>query len=245
MYIFIKKINKYVLLYARLTRLKRVLVDFFLGLTVVSLINIQFNISFKNFIFALLVSLLSVLFAYGINDIEDAEDDAKDIAKKQRNIISNGTLKKSTAFKLIYINLAACLILSINLGIIPSVIILLTLLLGYLYSSKKYRLKSIPFMDFISHGFFLGAFQVFLFLAISNINNINIYQILVAFGVWIFSIGGCIFNQVRDFEVDRISNIKNTVQLFGLSTGKFLYKIGYSLGSLIILIGLVMQMIQI
>jgi 4-hydroxybenzoate polyprenyltransferase len=232
---------KYLIYFAKLSRFKVVFFDFFWLLTLVSLFTINFKISILDFLLGVLVSLSVILFGFAINDVEDADDDVKDEKKKKRNVISNGELSKSFAWKMIALTIALPLMLSlIFFGIYEIILVTLALIAGYGYSSKRLRWKSIAFLDFLSHGFFLSAFQIILFILIASV-EFGIKEFVIVIGAWIFSIGGCIYNQVRDFEVDKLAKLKNTTQTFGLATGKILFIGGYSFGTILFVLGLIMN----
>jgi 4-hydroxybenzoate polyprenyltransferase len=96
---------------------------------------------------------------------------------------------------------------------------------GFFYSWKLIRLKSIPLLDFISHGFFLSG-SIFLtsYLAMSPYNN-TILPTLIVFSL--YSFGSALFNQTRDFKVDRETNINNTASVLGYEFSVFLQNIFY------------------
>jgi 4-hydroxybenzoate polyprenyltransferase len=162
---------------------------------------------------------LAMAFPYIINDVEDADDDALDPKKVLRNPISNKSLTKGEGYlvALFTSSLALCLYVLIavtldsywTLGI--GVVIIF---FAFVYSWKKIRLKSWPILDLVSHGFMLSAGH-FLAAYFAFSESIRFEMLLLAAVTYLISIRGDLENENRDFEIDKLTKIQNTVQLIG------------------------------
>jgi 4-hydroxybenzoate polyprenyltransferase len=162
-----------------------------------------------------IVSLLLMAFAFAINDIEDAPDDAQDKAKQKRNPISARRLGLSEARVFTLLLALAALILSGRLGNNALYLTIAGLMLGFLYSFKGVRLKSMPVLDLLSHGLFLAVIQ-FLLAGLAFGAPWSFPLLAAALGIYGISILGDIRNELRDFEVDRATGIRNTASVFNL-----------------------------
>ena len=157
-----------------------------------------------------LSNLLLTAFSYTINDIEDAEDDFYDLKKRLRNPIASNDLSKnqSIIFSLGLLTVGLISLYSIN----PIVLTLgiINIIIGFLYSWKRVRLKSTPILDLFSHVIFLGSVQFFtIYLAF---RPLDLYIIPFLMIIIPFSVMNEMFGELRDFEVDKITDINNTVQ---------------------------------
>lgn len=190
-------------------------------------------------ILIIVVNILTQCFAFMFNDVEDAQDDATNPKKLKRNPISNGTLTKKEGY------LAAGLValLSVFLFAIlaikyqPWAVIILaisTLVIMFLYSWKKIRFKSIPVVDMLSHIYMLaGAPFLLAFLCIKQ--SMNAFGWLGLAIVMIVSCYGVLENQIRDFETDRNTKIKNSASIIGLKKSKFIQLLFLIIGIVLIL----------
>jgi 4-hydroxybenzoate polyprenyltransferase len=154
-------------------------------------------------------NILVTMFAFAINDIEDAEDDAKDPAKVKRNPISAKILSKPLAYLFTFIIGALSIVLLLPYGSYSVILGIASLVIGFLYSYKPVRLKSMPILDLVSHGLFLGTLELLVVLTAHNVIPGPISLLLVA-SIFALSVSGDLYNEIRDYEVDRETNIKNT-----------------------------------
>jgi 4-hydroxybenzoate polyprenyltransferase len=162
----------------------------------------------------LVANWLCVAFTFMINDVEDAPDDALCPQKAVRNPIAAGMLSHRSGW---WISIAVALLsafLYLLLGIGPAIWGWIGLLLGYLYSWKRIRLKNFPIVDFLSHGMMLAGCQ---FLAAFNSFSPGIYWwwpfpfcMTVAISMY-----GELFNELRDFHKDREAGLTHTALLVG------------------------------
>jgi 4-hydroxybenzoate polyprenyltransferase len=162
----------------------------------------------------LAANFLAVAFAFMINDVEDAPDDALDPAKARRNPISAAELSSTTARLAAFS--VACLagLIFLFLGIWPFVTGLSCLVIAYLYSWRRIRLKSRPIADLVAHALMLAGLQFFTaYFAFEP----------APFSRWIYpfvfivaiSLYGELFNELRDLDCDRKAGIRHTANLLG------------------------------
>lgn len=173
-----------------------------------------------------LTNMLGQFFAFMINDIEDADDDALNPRKLKRNPVSNKSLSKKEAYW--YAGITA-LLTTILFGVIASryntgaVIIIAITTLGTMfgYSSKLIRFKSMPVMDFLSHIYMLAGAPYLLayFCFRSDMDTIGAIGLAI---VSVISSYGMLENQIRDYATDKLTNIKNSTWYIGLKASKAL-----------------------
>jgi 4-hydroxybenzoate polyprenyltransferase len=182
-------------------------------------------------IVVLLANWLAVGFAFMINDVEDALDDALNPAKVKRNPVSAGDLSPRVGQAASFGVAILAAVLYALLGAWPFVVGATCLIIGYMYSWRQIRLKSIPIADLISHALMLAGLQ---FLAAS-----------LTFGHgpawrWVFplaflvaiSLYGQLFNELRDFESDVQAGVTHTASLVGRQVAHILMMTLFSIGVL-------------
>jgi 4-hydroxybenzoate polyprenyltransferase len=161
----------------------------------------------------LLGNLLAVAFAFMINDVEDAPDDALTPAKAARNPISAGRLSARSGYGAGLAVALGALALYAVLGTWPLVLGGLCLALGLLYSWRQVRLKAIPVADLLSHVLMLAALQ-FLCAYIAFHPSGRPWLAPCLFVVAI-SMYGQLFNQLRDLDGDRRAGVNHTAARLG------------------------------
>lgn len=228
------KISKKKLLgFYKLSRVKTIM-EFYPFIIIFGFIGSKSFINISSI--TLSISILLILIgAFIINDIEDAEDDAKDPKKVNRNPISAGILTKGEGYLFFgiinLIALALLLLVSVDIWLIG----VITALIGYLYSSKPLRLKSRPLVDLLSHGFFLAAAQVLMFTFLpGSTRDLNAWYMFL--GLYLFSMGGDLYNELRDWEVDRKVGLKNTASFLGYHLSRIASYLFYGLGIIFVTI---------
>lgn len=162
----------------------------------------------------LTVNLLAVAFAFMINDVEDAPDDALDPTKLKRNPVSAADLSVRTGrLALICVAAIAGLVYAL-LGIWPFVSGLSCLMLAYLYSWRRVRLKSRPIVDLISHGLMLAGLQFLsAYLSFAPVPFTRwVWPFMFVVGI---SLYGELFNELRDLKGDQKVGITHTVNMIG------------------------------
>ncbi|SRR5260221_7712736 len=211
----------------KLARLNTIM-DFFPILGILSVFGTRSTINIATIV-TLICMLFLFLSAFIINDINDADDDAMDPKKALRNPISAKILTLEEAYNFFFlislIGLVPLLFVSINSFIVGLAIFIV----GYLYSAKPIRLKARVLLDILSHGFFLAAAQIIMFSQLPG-SVLDKATITMAIAVYIFSMGGDLYNESRDWEVDRLSGLKNTSHYLGFKTTRILSISFYVLG---------------
>lgn len=176
---------------------------------------------------------LAVTFAFMINDVEDAEDDAMDPKKQKRNPISAGLISKRTGYLASFVFALVSVIFFLVLNLEAALVGFAIIAIGFLYSWKKVRFKGMPILDMFTHAMFLAGGVVL--AAFLSFSDINIKILLPFIAVSLFSMAGDLFNELRDFEVDQKSNLKNTASLLGYQR-TLLLKNGLMAASIILII---------
>lgn len=173
-----------------------------------------------------ITNILAQCFAFMINDVEDAEDDAKNPKKLKRNPVSHKALSRKEGF--IYAGIAA--LLSILLfGLLAAqynplaviIIAVTTLITMFCYSWKKVRFKSMPVMDFLSHIYMLAG-APYLLAYFSFRPEMDLIGFLGLGIVLSISGYGIMENQIRDYETDKLTQINNSTSYIGIKIAKLL-----------------------
>ncbi len=165
------------------------------------------------FLSLLAANMLAVTFAFMLNDLADAPDDARDPARGVRNAVVSGAITVRTGWLVTTGVGALALALYVPLTQTAFVTGLVTLILGVLYSWRGVRLKAWPVVDVLSHALMLSSL---LFLAAYCAYHESPGDVwLVALGVGLVSAYGQLYNQIRDFEADRAARLRNTACFVG------------------------------
>jgi chlorophyll/bacteriochlorophyll a synthase len=161
----------------------------------------------------LIANILAVAFAFMINDIEDAPDDALDPAKKAHNVIASEIIPIRLARIVTWMVAALAMLGYLLSGPWAAVWGGLTLLLAYLYSAHPFRLKARPVTDVVSHILMLAGLLVMTgyFTYASDPGP----AWLVVLAAALFSGYGQFYNQLDDFDVDKQAGLHNTAILLG------------------------------
>ena len=169
----------------------------------------------------LIANWLAVGFAFMINDVEDADDDALNPAKINRNPVSAGVLSPRGAYIASYAVMVLSAIMYALLGTLPFIIGLISLLVGFLYSWRRVRIKSMPFVDLIVHCMMLAGLQFLpAYLAFtSSFDGLWIWPFLAITAI---SMYGELFNELRDLEGDLKAGVKHTASVLGERNAKIL-----------------------
>ena len=167
-----------------------------------------------------LATFLVVAYAFIINDIEDAPDDALEESRRQRNPVSAGRVSLKVGYAALAVVALVTLVLYWISGPYAFAIGAITLVISHLYSWRRVRLKAWPVTDIVSHSLMLSGL---LFLAGYFTFGVAPGLIWFAFlGVTLFSSYGQLYNQLRDFDVDKEAGLHNTAILLGERNAKVL-----------------------
>ncbi|MFN8378729.1 MAG: UbiA prenyltransferase family protein [Anaerolineae bacterium] len=184
-----------------------------------------------------LATFLVVAYAFIINDIEDAPDDALEESRRQRNPVSAGRVSLRVGYTALVVVALVTLGLYALAGTYAFVIGVITLIISHLYSWRKVRLKAWPVTDIVSHSLMLSGL---LFLAGYFTYGIAPGLIWFVFlGVTLFSSYGQLYNQLRDFDVDKEAGLHNTAILLGERNAKVLMYTMATLAAVFFLIGII------
>ncbi len=165
-------------------------------------------------------NILAVTFAFMVNDVADAPDDARDPVRKARNAVSCGELSARAAWLLAALVGALALMLYALLPLPALLTGAVTLALGWLYSWRAVRLKALPILDLIAHALMLSALLVLAgFLAFDAAPG-RVWAAIAMAGL--ISAYGQLYNQVRDAAQDRAAGLRNTTWLLGIRWARVL-----------------------
>ncbi len=196
-------------------------------------------------IVALLANWAAVGFAFMINDVEDADDDALNPAKVNRNPISCKMISPRVGYVASYATALISALLYGLLGLIPFIIGVISLLVGFLYSWRRVRIKAMPFVDLIIHCMMLAGLQFLpaYFAYRSNLSGPWFWPFLAIISI---SMYGELFNELRDLDGDLKAGVKHTAAVLGERNSKLLANVLLVIGSVALVITLfVIQLIPI
>jgi 4-hydroxybenzoate polyprenyltransferase len=182
-------------------------------------------------------NILAVAYAFMINDIEDAPDDARDPARAARNPISSGEIGVRIGYAACRIVAAATLILYALGGLWPLVIGLATLLLSHFYSWRPVRLKAWPVTDVVSHSLMLSG--LLLLAGYFTYHDQPGIVWFVAACVTLVSVYGQLYNQLRDYESDKAAGLYNTAIILGESNTRMVMYASVGLAAVCLLAAII------
>jgi len=162
-----------------------------------------------------IANILAMCFAFMVNDVIDAPDDALTPRKKARNPVSNGTLTPTEANVATYGTLLVAFVLYLLAGGWALLIGGLTLALCYFYSVPPLRLKARPVTDVVSHALMLSGLLIMAGYFAYDTAPGSAWAVIAA--AIAFSAGGQFYNQLDDYEGDKAAGLRNTVVLLGKS----------------------------
>lgn len=196
-------------IFVRFTRVDTYLPVLILIFPLIFLISPENLLSYRTVVI-FFANLFLTAFGYTFNDVEDAEDDYLDVEKRRRNPIASGELTKKQGYLISFLLLSMGLFLLIFIG--PTVLLLglIFALVGFSYSWKSLRLKSIPVIDMITHAVFLGVLQFF--MTYLTFRSLDLFVVPFLMIIIPFSFINEILGELEDFDVDKKTNINNTIQ---------------------------------
>lgn len=160
-----------------------------------------------------LANILAVTVAFMINDVEDAPDDARETHRAARNPVTTGEVTPRDGWIAAWVLGAIALLLDAAASTAAVWTGTLTLALAVLYSWRGVRLKALPGVDVIAHALMLSALLFLAGYAAYDTAPGRVW--LVALGVGLISVYGQLYNQVRDFDMDRAAGLHNTASFVG------------------------------
>jgi len=158
-------------------------------------------------------NILAVAYAFMINDIEDAPDDARDPDRAARNPITMGEIGVRFGYAACRAVAAVTLLLYALGGFWALIIGIATLLLSHLYSWRPVRLKAWPITDIVSHSLMLSG--LLLLAGYFTYHNEPGIVWFVAAAVTLISVYGQLYNQLRDYDMDKAAGLYNTAIVLG------------------------------
>ena len=161
----------------------------------------------------MLANILVVAYAFMINDIEDAPDDARDPARAARNPISTGRIPAKIGYSACRVVALVTLALYAFGGVWVLAIGIATLLLSHLYSWRPVRLKAWPVTDILSHSLMLSGLLLLAGYFIYHDSPGIVW--FVAAAVTLVSVYGQLYNQLRDYDMDKAAGLNNTAIILG------------------------------
>lgn len=162
----------------------------------------------------LLANWLSVGFAFMINDVEDAPDDALSHEKALRNPVASGHLSARVARLLCLAVALIAVILYATLGRGPLLAGTACLILAFFYSSRSIRLKATPIADLACHALILAGLQFITAYLTFDGGATPRWASPLAL-VLAISVYGQLFNELRDFDVDVQAGVTHTAAFLG------------------------------
>lgn len=160
-----------------------------------------------------LANILAVAYAFMINDIEDAPDDARDPDRAARNPVTSGEIGVRLGYAVCRLVAAVTLALYALGGFWVFIIGISTLLLSHFYSWRPVRLKAWPVTDIVSHSLMLSGLLLLAGYFIYDTAPGIVW--FVAAGATLVSVYGQLYNQLRDFDMDKAAGLHNTAILLG------------------------------
>jgi len=158
--------------------------------------------------------MLYLAFSFAINNCYDYEGDQLG-DKISKNPIASGQIGKNEGIAQSYIIAITGVILSYYWFDTNSFIIYIgMMLLSCAYSTPPFRLKSVPFLDLISHGLFAGF--LIIFYGISVTQGFGENTVILLSSITIFSLILELRNHLEDYEEDLASKVNTTVAKIGV-----------------------------
>jgi 4-hydroxybenzoate polyprenyltransferase len=158
-------------------------------------------------------NILAVAYAFMINDIEDAPDDARDPERAARNPVSSGQIGIRMGYAACRVIAALTLCLYAVGGLSVLAIGIVTLLLSHFYSWRPIRLKAWPITDIVSHSLMLSGLLLLAGYYTYHFQPGIVW--FVAASATLISAYGQLYNQLRDYDMDKAAGLRNTAMILG------------------------------
>ena len=197
--------------------------QYLIPIVFMALTPIVFYENMPEAVIALLAIILGTLADISINRVYDAEDDAIEDWKREKNPISNGQVDKDRAWMFCVNMYFVSIILSLLTGkIIFAFALTIRNLFGFLYSGPPVRAKAHAFIDILFHITIIDSGPAFLAIMYTkNIGSIALY--MLGFLV-LNSIFTQISQEIRDLNIDRKAGLNTTAQKLGMRKSSILQK---------------------
>jgi 4-hydroxybenzoate polyprenyltransferase len=183
-------------------------------------------------------NILVVAYAFMINDIEDAPDDAIEADRASRNPIACGEISARTGYAACGLLAVVAMVLYLSGGTNVFLIGLLTLVLSHLYSWRPVRLKAWAILDLVSHSLMLSGLLLLAGYFIYHDDPGPAWLVFAA--ATLVSVYGQFYNQVRDFDMDTKAGLHNTAILLGKKNAQLMMYLALVLAG-ICLLGAIVQ----
>ncbi len=162
---------------------------------------------------AIAANTLVVAYAFMINDIVDAPDDALEADRAARNPVTCGEISIFEGWLVSGLVAAAAMILYALLGLPALITGGITLALSHFYSWKPVRLKAYPVTDIVSHSLMLSGLLLVVGYFCYHSDLGAVWSIVLA--MTLVSSYGQLYNQMRDYDMDRAAGLYNTTIMLG------------------------------
>jgi 4-hydroxybenzoate polyprenyltransferase len=156
----------------------------------------------------------AIAFAFMINDIADAPDDGRSVARQHANQVSTGALPRVAATRAAAAMAGISMALYLALGLRAAGAGAACLVLGVMYSWRCVRLKRLPLVDVLSHVLMLGVLPYW--AALWACAPAAVPALWLTLSVGSGSAYGQLYNQVRDFDDDRRAGLRTSAQWLGV-----------------------------
>ncbi len=164
------------------------------------------------------------VFGFLVNDFYDTTSDYHDVEKRTRNLFCNPNTKR-LATGVLYTSLSLSIVFSGIVSISMLLIVILFNSLAYVYSAPPIQLRNRPYWDWIFVFLWKG---LIIFAGQYHFSGVTILQDPFPIGavtmILILSLIAQITNQMRDYNVDKLTNTINSSQYLGLRTTSSLHR---------------------
>lgn len=182
-------------------------------------------------------NILALAYAFMINDIEDAPDDARDPHRAAKNPITSGRIDVRFGYAACRLIAGITLVMFALGGWWPFIIGGTTLLLSHLYSWRTVRLKAWPVTDIVSHSLMLSG--LLLLAGYFTYDATPGLVWFVAAAATLVSVYGQLYNQLRDYDMDKAAGLHNTAIMLGERNTRYMMYLSVAVAALCIVIAIV------
>ena len=172
----------------------------------------------------LIVSVAAATWlGFAFNDYADAEHDALDPRKRERNFFVAVRVPHKTIIRVVV--LIGVLAFALAYAIFGGRGVIALLIGGFAawaYSAPPFRLKNRPFFDLITHAAFVQTFPYTVALFLLELPITPLDRVLLALFI-LASLGAQLEQQARDYATDKLTD-RNFTTVFGLNTTTLLLR---------------------